>query len=90
MIGLMLGIANRKTLNHTLLMQTVDRYTEMKSGDKFLKDIDTPQCCLYTLQKFPDFPLWMLISEHNDMWMAPMDTSFGAFGGWEKHFTKIS
>jgi hypothetical protein len=71
------------------MQSPVDQYTEMKSGDKFLYSKDTPQCCLYTLQKLPDFPLWILVSEFNNHWCPLADTSFGAFGGWEKHFTKI-
>jgi hypothetical protein len=67
----------------------VDQYTPMKSGDQFLYEKNTPQCCIYTLQKLPDFPLWVLISEFNQSWMAPMDTSFGAFGNCHSKFVKI-
>ncbi len=70
-------------------MQTVNQYTPMKSGDQFLYKKDTPVCCLYTLQKLPDFPLWILISEFNEMWMKPMDTPFHAFGNWESAFVKV-
>lgn len=72
----------------------VDQFTEMKSGDKFSFNFDMNEPAdgkqvTYTLQKLPDFPLWVLISEFDQPWMAPTDTSFGAFGGWQKHFTKI-
>lgn len=68
-------------------MEIVKEYTQMKSGDKFIS-ITGPKV-LYTLQKFPDFDLWMLISEHNAHWMKPKNTSFKAFGGSHYNFAKI-
>lgn len=59
----------------------------MKSGDKFIYQDE--HATIYTLQKLPDFPLWILISEFNEMWMKPMDTSFGAFGNCESKFVKV-
>lgn len=68
-------------------METVNRDMILKSGDKFIYQDEHK--VIYTLQKFPDFPLWMLISELNAMWMEPMDSPFKAFGGWHQSFAKI-
>jgi hypothetical protein len=65
----------------------------LKSGDKFsyfgkdLKDYVVE----FTLQKLPDFELWILISDkhfngEHSHWMKPMPTAFGAFGNWENCF----
>lgn len=69
-------------------METVNQNTPMKSGDKFIYTNSSGTKIDYTLQKFPDFNLWMLIDNYNGMWMHPMDTSFGAFGGWHDSFSK--
>jgi hypothetical protein len=68
-------------------MQTVDRNLILKSGDKFI--YQNEHRVIYTLQKFPDFPLWMLISEHDEMWMEPMGNPFKAFGGCHGNFMKV-
>lgn len=68
-------------------MKTVDRNLILKSGDKFI--YQNEHKVIYTLQKFPDFPLWMLISEFNEMWMKPMSDPFKAFGGWHGLFMKV-
>jgi hypothetical protein len=44
-------------------MKTVMQFIKMNSGDKFICNYGQPT--VYTLQKFPDFNLWILISEHN-------------------------
>ena len=68
-------------------METVNRDLLLKSGDRFI--YQNEHKVIYTLQKFPDFPLWMLISEFNEMWMYPMDTPFKAFGGCHGMFKKV-
>jgi len=68
-------------------MNAVTRETIIKSGDEFIRDEEHK--VLYTLQKLPDFPLWILISEYNEMWMKPMDNPFKAFGGWHQSFLKV-
>jgi hypothetical protein len=68
-------------------METVNRDLLLKSGDRFI--FQNEHKVIYTLQKFPDFPLWMLISEFNEMWMKPMNDPFKAFGGWHTSFKKV-
>lgn len=68
-------------------METVNRDLLFKSGDRFIYQDEHK--VIYTLQKFPDFPLWMLISEFNNMWMAPMDDPFKSFGGHHMMFEKV-
>jgi hypothetical protein len=64
----------------------------MKSGDKFIKGT-----AIYTLQKLPDFDLWILVGEPKDFngkicycqWKGideNSNTPINAFGGWDEDF----
>lgn len=69
----------------------------MKSGDKF-KRYDGG---IYTLQKLPDFDLWILVAHLKDnqgnlhpvQWKGideDSTTPMGAFGGCFSHFTPMN
>jgi hypothetical protein len=68
-------------------METVNQNMILKSGDEFI--YQNEHKVIYTLQKLPDFPLWILISEFNDMWMKPMNDPFESFGGCHMMFKKV-
>jgi len=65
----------------------------MKSGDKFLHN---KSGVIYTLQKLPDFDLWILIGDCNGIlthWIGPtrhygpIDEAIKAFEGQDHEFT---
>jgi len=63
----------------------------MKSGSKFryISGCEfKPQ--IYTLQKLPDFDLWMLIDGHGKMFLPPMSNAQDAFGMWFDSFQQIT
>lgn len=61
----------------------------MNSGDKFMYGADGYEI-YYTLQKLPDFNLWVLVQDdHGTHWAGLKATPFEAFGGWHSKFTKV-
>ena len=67
----------------------------MKNGDKFLH---TESGVVYTLQKLPDFDLWILIGDCDGTlthWIPPtrnnkpIDTPLKAFSGVSNQFTSF-
>jgi len=61
---------------------------ELKSGDTFLKmNASGDMKPIYTLQKLPDFDIWVLISnETGKHFYGSASTPVGAFGSCEKSF----
>jgi hypothetical protein len=67
----------------------ITEHDDLKSGDKFLYgDVDGYEIH-YTLQKLPDFDLWILVQDKTGgHWAGLMSTAFEAFGDWESKFTR--
>jgi len=73
----------------------------LKSGDKFKSKgnkYNPPATTIYTLQKLPDFDLWVLVSDYGvskpgirrfNYWCAPQPSAIQAFGHAENEFEKI-
>jgi hypothetical protein len=63
----------------------------MKSGDQFIYSDDEGKFKprIFTLQKLPDFELWMLIDQNNKMFLPPMENPKDAFGLWYGSFKTL-
>ena len=68
----------------------ITEHDDLKSGDKFLYgDVDKIYQIHYTLQKLPDFNLWILVQDKTGgHWAGLKSTAFEAFGGWKHMFTR--
>ncbi len=58
-------------------------------GAKFVYTDSDGEETTYTLQKLPDFELWILISSYGSYWATISTTALGAFTSARKSFVKL-